>query len=486
MAGQVRVRFAPSPTGALHVGGVRAALFNYLFAKRHGGTFILRIDDTDPVRSRPEHLDQIKASLRWLGLDWDEGPDVGGPHAPYFQSQRSARYAAVAEQLLAAGKAFRCWCSADELEAKRQAAARQKLAPRYDGRCLSLTDAQVDKFKAEGRKAALRFRLPEGAPIVVDDLIKGRIEMPREMFDSFIIVRSDGKPVYNFVSAIDEVDHRITHVIRGDDHLANTPKQMLIAEALGFPLPRYAHMPQILGMDKSKLSKRHGAPSVLDLRDDGFMKEAVLNFLALLGWSYNDKDEIFTLKELEEKFSLDRVGKAPAVFDEAKLYWMNGQYMRKAPAAAIEADLRGRLEAAYGDGARRDPAYTGRVIALLKESLKTLSEVVDQSAFFFADEVAWEDEARVKLAGWPKGKEILTLVSGLIEKTEPFTPEALEAAFRAAADPAGLKFKDLVHPTRFATTGRTAGPSLFHLVEVLGRARCVARIAAAGRSLAAV
>ena len=483
MSDGLRVRFAPSPTGALHVGGVRAALFNYLFARHHGGTFILRIDDTDPVRSKPEHLEQIKASLRWLGLDWDEGPDVGGPHGPYFQSERMGRYGEVAAKLLAEGKAFHCWCSADELEAKRQAAARQKVAPRYDGRCLTLTDAQVAAFKAEGRKPALRFKLPPGHAIVVDDLIKGRVEMPRDMFDSFIIVRSDGKPVYNFVSAIDEVDHKITHVIRGDDHLANTPKQMLIAEALGFALPQYAHMPQILGMDKSKLSKRHGAPSVLDLRDDGFMKEAVLNFLALLGWSYNDKDEIFTLKELEEKFSLDRVGKAPAVFDEAKLYWMNGTYIRKTDPAIIEADLRARIEAAHGEAATRDPAYTTAVIKLLTEGLKTLSEVVDQSAFFFADPMAWEEEAKTKLVGWPKANEILALVTDLITKTEPFTPEALEAAFRAAAEPAGLKFKDLVHPTRFATTGRAVGPSLFHLLVVMGRERCQGRIRAASTIL---
>ena len=390
-----------------------------------------------------------------------------------------ARYKEVADRLLAEGKAFPCWCSAEELEAKRQAAARQKLAPRYDGNCLNLTDAQRAAYQAEGRRAALRFRLPDGPPIVLDDLIRGHIEFPRDMLDHFIIVRSDGKPVYNFVSAIDEVDHHISHVIRGDDHLSNTPKQMLIAQALGFVVPHYAHLPMILGMDKARLSKRHGAQGVLDLRDEGFLKETVLNFLVLLGWSYNDKDEIFTKADLIEKFSLERVGKAPAVFDEAKLLWMNGQYLRKAPVAEVDADLTRRLEAAYGEAARRDAAYTGRVIALLRDGLKTLDEIVDQAGFFFADPMAWDDDAKAKLAGWPRGKEILEAVIALIEKADLFTPEALEITFRAGAEAMSLKFKDFVHPARFATTGRTSGPSLFHLLEVLGRDRCLARLRAA-------
>ncbi len=490
MADQVRVRIAPSPTGSLHIGNVRAGLFNYLFAKHHGGVFILRIDDTDAARSKPEHVENIKESLRWIGLDWDEGPDVGGPFAPYFQSQRMDRYRESADRLLAEGKAFHCWCSAEELEAARQSAARQKLPPRYDGRCLALTPAQLEKFKAEGRKPAVRFRLPDGPPIVVEDLIRGRVEFPRDMLDHFIIVRSDGKPVYNFVTAIDEVDHRITHVIRGDDHLSNTPKQMLVAQALGFGTPRYAHLPQILGIDKARLSKRHGSQGVLDLRDEGFLKEAVLNFLALLGWSFNDADEIFSKQELVEKFSLDRVGKAPAVFDETKLYWMNGMYLRKLPAAQVEGDLRARIAAAYATpltasgvplqaGAAADAAYVGKVIGLLKEGLKTLNEVVDASEFFFTEAVPWQDEARAKLAGWPGIGGILSGVLAATEAAEPFTPEQLEADFRAGSAAAGLKFKDWVHPTRFALTGRVVGPSLFHLMEVLGRPRCVERLKAA-------
>jgi len=483
MADQVRVRIAPSPTGSLHIGNVRAGLFNYLFAKHFGGVFVLRIDDTDAARSRPEHVENIKESLRWVGLNWDEGPDVGGPYAPYFQSQRMDRYKETSDRLLAEGKAFHCWCSAEELEASRQSAARQKLPPRYDGRCLKLTAAQVEKFKAEGRKPALRFRLPDGPPIVVEDLIRGRVEFPREMLDHFIIVRSDGKPVYNFVTAIDEVDHHITHVIRGDDHLSNTPKQMLIAEALGFSIPKYGHLPQILGIDKARLSKRSGSQGVLDLRDDGFVKEAVVNFLALLGWSYNDSEEIFSLPELIEKFSLDRVGKAPAVFDETKLYWMNGLYLRKMPAAELDGDLRTRIAAAYATPAAGDAAYVGKVIALLTEGLKTLNEIVPAAEFFLADTVRWDEDAKTKFAGWPKIAEIIAGVTAAVGKTEPFTAEKLEADFRAGAEAAGLKFKDWVHPTRFALTGRVVGPSLFHLMEVLGRERCVERLNATLASL---
>ncbi len=488
MSDSVRVRIAPSPTGSLHIGNVRAGLFNYLFAKHHGGTFILRIDDTDEARSKPEHIETIKNSLRWVGLDWDEGPDVGGPYEPYFQSKRFGRYAEAAKQLLDEGKAFRCWCTAEELEAKRQVAARLKQAPRYDGTCLHLTPDQQKAHEAAGRKSALRFKVPEGPPIVLDDLIRGRVEFPREMFDHFIIVRSDGKPVYNFCTALDEADHRITHVIRGDDHLSNTPKQTLIMEALGIAPPKYAHLPQILGIDKARLSKRHGSQGVLDLRDDGYLKEAVINFLALLGWSYDDKTELFTKQELIEKFDLGRVGKAPAVFDEAKLEWMNGQYIRSMPAEALDAELTARLNTAAGDQ-NLDPKliadgpYRSAVFALAKDSLKTLSEIVPLTDFFFRETVVWQDDAKAKLAGWPKAAEILAAIADILKSVEPFTAATIEAAFRAKAESLGLKFKDLVHPARFAVSGRAVGPSLFHMLEVLGRERCAARLTAAGGML---
>lgn len=485
----VRVRIAPSPTGSLHIGNVRAGLFNYLYAKHHRGTFILRIDDTDEARSKPEHIETIKNSLKWVGLDWDEGPDVGGPYEPYFQSKRFGRYAEAAKKLLDEGKAFKCWCTAEELEAKRQVAARMKQAPRYDGTCLHLTDDQTRAREAEGRKSALRFKVPEGPPIVLEDLIRGRVEFPRDMFDHFIIVRSDGKPVYNFCTALDEADHHITHVIRGDDHLSNTPKQTLIMEALGIDPPRYAHLPQILGIDKARLSKRHGSQGVLDLKADGYLKEAVVNFLALLGWSYDDKTELFTMPELIEKFDLARVGKAPAVFDEAKLEWMNGHYIRSMPAASLDTELTARLNAAAAEHHLdlkliADGPYRSAVFALVKDSLKTLADIVPMTDFFFRETVVWDEDAKKKMAGWPRGREILEAISGIVTTAEPFTAAGLEVAFRAMAETKGLKFKEVVHPARFAVSGRAVGPSLFHMLDVLGRERCVVRLAAAGQDTA--
>ena len=482
---EVRVRFAPSPTGNLHVGGVRTALFNWLFARHEGGKFILRIDDTDPERSKKEYLDNILEAMKWLGLDWDEGPEVGGPYAPYFESQRMDRYRAALDGLLSSGDAFKCWCTEADIDEMRRQAAIQKKPPRYNGRCLNLSASERAKLEAGERKPVIRFRLPDGPPVVLDDVIRGKIEFPRDMLDHFVIARSDGKPVYNFTTVLDEVDLHITHVVRGDDHLSNTPKQMLMAGALGFNPPRYAHLPQILGMDKARLSKRHGAAAVIDLREDGFLPGAVLNFLALLGWSFNEKDELFTLGELVEKFSLERVGTAPAVFNAEKLEWMNGVYIRKMPVEKLEADLAARLKAAfagnedYDQGLVGDAAYAGKVIGLLKDGLKALAEVADQADFFYRKEVKWEDDAKVKLASWPKAWEIMKAVLALAEKTEPFTPEALEAAWRTGASSAGLKFKDFVHPTRFALTGRSAGPSLFHLMQVLGRQTSISRLRSA-------
>ncbi len=473
----VRVRFAPSPTGVLHVGGVRTALFNWLFARHNKGVFILRMDDTDAVRSRDEHIKNIQESLKWLGLDWDEGP--------LFQSERLDRYREVGEKLLKEGKAFRCYCTAEELEAKRQAAARQKRAPRYDGTCLDLSDEQEAKFVAQGRKPAVRFRLPEGPAIVLDDLIRGKMTFPRDMLDHFILLRSDGKPVYNFTCAVDEMDHQITHVIRGDDHISNTPKQMLVAQACGFPLPKYAHLPQILGLDRARLSKRRGAPGVLELREEGYLKEAVINFLVLLGWSFNEKDEIFSLDELVEKFDLARVGSSPAVFDEQKLLWMNGLYIRNADPAVIDREIGWRLAEAHPKGLGEDADYVARVSALLRESLKTLNEAVPAGGFFFEKDPEWDQAAKDKLGKWPRAGEILEQVEAIVSSAEPFTPDELEKRFRAGAEGAGLKFKDYVHPTRFATTHRTAGPSLFHLLEVLGRERCLDRIRAARKLLPA-
>ena len=485
MTEKVRVRFAPSTTGNLHVGGVRTALFNWLFARHVGGIFVLRIDDTDPERSKKEYLDNILEAMKWLGLNWDEGPGVGGPYAPYFESERMDRYKLMLDQLLAGGKAFKCWCNPAEIDEMRRQAAMQKRPPRYDGHCLNLKEGQREAYEREGRQPVIRYRLPEGPAVVLEDLVRGRIEFPRDMLDHFVIARSDGKPVYNYTTVLDEADLHITHVIRGDDHLSNTPKQVLLGEAMGFAPPKFAHLPQILGMDKARLSKRHGAAAVLDLRGDGYLPGCVLNFLALLGWSYNEKDELFTLQELVEKFTLERVGTAPAVFNSEKLEWMNGVYIRKMPADDLTADLSARLKEALGgkDGYDQalvaDANYTGQVVTLLKDGLKVLAEVVDQGDFFFRKEVDWEEATKAKFMAWPKVGEILGTASVLAGKIEPFKSDLLEAAWRAGSAEGGYKFKDFIHPTRFALTGHSSGPSLFHLMEVLGRERCLARLASA-------
>lgn len=460
-------------------------MFNWLFARHVGGVFVLRIDDTDPERSKKEYLENILEAMKWLGLDWDEGPGVGGPYAPYFESERMDRYNTMLEQLLAGGKAFKCYCNPAEIDEMRRQAAVLKRPPRYDGHCLALKDSEREAYEREGRKPVIRFRLPEGPGVVLDDLVRGRIEFPRDMLDHFVIARSDGKPVYNFTTVLDEADLHITHVIRGDDHLSNTPKQVLLGEAMGFAPPKFAHLPQILGMDKARLSKRHGAAAVLDLKGDGYLPGCVLNFLALLGWSYNEKDELFTLKELAEKFTLERVGTAPAVFNSEKLEWMNGVYIRNMPADELQADLSARLKEAFAGKQEYDQALVGdagfnrKVVALLKDGLKVLAEVVDQGDFFYRKEVDWEEATKAKFLGWPKVGEILASASAIAGKSEPFSAEVLEAAWRAGAGAGGFKFKEFIHPTRFALTGHSSGPSLFHLMEVLGREKCLARMAVA-------
>ena len=492
MAEKVRVRFAPSPTGNLHVGGVRTALFNWLFARHMGGVFVLRIDDTDPERSKKEYLENILEAMKWLGMDWDEGPGIGGPYAPYFESERMDRYREVTAKLLAEGKAFKCWCNPAEIDEMRRQAAVLKRPPRYDGHCINLKDSDREAYEREGRKPVIRFRLPEGPAVILNDLVRGRIEFPRDMLDHFVICRSDGKPVYNFTTVLDEADLHITHVIRGDDHLSNTPKQMLLGEAMGYAPPLFAHLPQILGMDKARLSKRHGAAAVLDLRGDGYLPGCVLNFLAMLGWSFNDKDELFTLKELAEKFTLERVGTAPAVFNSEKLEWMNGVYIRNMPADELQADLSARLKAAldgrdeYDQALVADAQFTGQVANLLKDGLKVLAEVVDQGEFFYRREVEWEEATKAKFLAWPKVGEILAAVTALTKKSEPFKSEVLEAAWRAESVAGGYKFKDFVHPTRFALTGHASGPSLFHLMEVMGREKCLTRLALAASEIKAV
>jgi glutamyl-tRNA synthetase len=457
----VRVRFAPSPTGHLHVGGARTALFNWLFARHHGGTFILRIEDTDRSRSTEEHLAAILDALRWLELDWDEGPPAPG----YRQTERLDLYRAQAGRLVASGHAYYCDCPPAQLEAERKAAEARKETFRYSGRC-----------RARGLTAgALRLRIPDTGATVVQDLIHGPVVFDHQQLDDWILVRTDGTPTYNFCVVVDDVDMRISHVIRGNDHLSNTPKQVLCYEALGYPVPAFAHVSMILGADRARLSKRHGATSVQAYREQGILPEALVNYLARLGWSHGDQ-EIFTRAELVERFDIKDVSSSGAVFDQAKLEWLSQEYIKASDGARLAALVRPFLaEAAL---AAPDDVRLGAMLGTLRERARTLREMVEVGRFYFERPASYEPAARAKLFT-AAGVERLGLLTERLQTVEPFTAPALEALYRELAAALGLKLVDLAQLTRLAVTGRTASPPLFDVLALLGREEVVTRLRAA-------
>jgi len=482
----VRVRFAPSPTGHLHVGGARTALFNYLFARRRGGAFVLRVEDTDAARSSDEFLDSILAALRWLGLCWDEGPEVGGRHGPYRQSERREIYDRYIKELLAKGAAYECFCTPEELDVRKEKMRAAGLAPRYDGRCAALSPRARDEMRAAGLKPCLRLRMPRDADLSFDDVIRGRVEIKPEDLDDFVIARPDGSPTYNFVCVVDDTTMAITHVIRGEDHISNTPRQLAVYRALGLTPPAFAHLPLLLGPDKSRLSKRHGAKAAVEYRDEGFLPEALVNFLALLGWSYDDEREIFALDELVEHFALERVAKKGAVFDVEKLKWMNGVYIRGLPPAELFARARPWFKAAglVGDADDDRATLAAAALALEQEKMKTLAEAPGLVDFFLRDDFAYDEKAARNLAQLPGGAATLSDVGRLFRAAEPFTAEELEAGVRGLAAGLGVAAGKLIHAIRTALSGRAAGPSLFHMAELLGRERAAARLARAADFLA--
>jgi glutamyl-tRNA synthetase len=457
----VRVRFAPSPTGHLHVGGARTALFNWLFARHHRGAFILRIEDTDRARSTDEHLDAILDALRWLGLDWDEGPPAPG----YRQSERLDLYRAAAERLRAAGRAYYCDCPPQQLEAERKAAEARKETFRYSGRCR-------DRRLTAG---ALRLRIPDEGATVVHDLIHGPVEFDHRQLDDWILVRTDGTPTYNFCVVVDDVDMRISHVIRGNDHLSNTPKQVLAYEALGEPVPTFAHASMILGPDRARLSKRHGATAVQAYREQGVLPEALVNYLVRLGWSHGDQ-EIFTRAELIERFDIKDVSASGAVFDQAKLEWLSQEYIKAASGPRLAALVRPFLTEA-GLTAPED-ARLAPMLETLRERAKTLREMVEVGRFYFERPARYEDPARAKLLT-PTGAERLGLLIERLSRVEPFAAPALEGLYRELVASLGLKLVDLAQLTRLALTGRTASPPLFDVLALVGRAEVLARLRAA-------
>jgi glutamyl-tRNA synthetase len=474
---QPRVRFAPSPTGYLHVGGARTALFNWLYARRHGGAFVLRIEDTDVERSSEDMVTGILDGLTWLGLDWDEGPRLGGPHAPYFQSERLERYQAAVATLVADGHAYYCFCSADGLREERQQAESRGEAWRYDRRCLSLPARRVAALVADQAPRAVRFRVPAGATSF-DDAVHGPIEFDGANIEDFVILRSDNHPTYHLSVVVDDVDMAITLVIRGDDHVSNTPKHVLLFEAMGAPVPRFAHVPLILGADKKRLSKRHGATSVMEYQRQGYLPAAMVNFLALLGWSPGDDRELMSRNELVASFGLEGISGGNAVFNVEKLDWMNGQYIARLPGEHLAEAARPLLvEAGFASNDLvAQPASLARLLELLRPRAKRLSDFVDLAAPLLADPVAYEAEAVTKHLSTPGLAAHVAALAMRLRALEPFDEVQTEAALRETAAARGVKAGALIHATRVAVTGRTTSPGLFEVLAWLGRDRTLARV----------
>ena len=462
----VRTRFAPSPTGALHVGGVRTALFNYLLARHCGGQFILRIEDTDRTRSTQESVEEILAAMRWLELEWDEGP--------FFQTERLPLYQAAVEKLLARGLAYPCTCSPEELEARREAAQAAGRAPTYDRHCRP----GFGPGPTPGAPAAIRLASPTSGETVVEDLVKGRVVFQNADIEDLIVARSDGTPTYNLCVTVDDLEMRITHVIRGDDHLTNTPKQVLIYQGLEGELPAFAHLPQVLGMDGARLSKRHAATAVVSYREQGYYADALLNFLARLGWSHGDQ-EIFRRDELVAAFSLEHVGKSAGVFNLEKLEWLNFQYLKERTPEQLAHDIRPFL-AARQLPCPGDDAWLGRMAATLRERAKTLVELVDLARYFLVDEIEFDEKAAKKFLTPATAESLRRLAVALAGiPVQEWTNATVETAFRGVLTETGLGMGALAQPVRVATTGGTVSPGIFEVLDVLGRERTLGRLEAA-------
>lgn len=476
---QVRVRFAPSPTGYLHVGSARTALFNYLFARQHQGVFVLRIEDTDLARSTDESVTGILEGMKSLGLEWDEGPEKQGEYGPYFQSQRLDIYREYADQLIESGRAYQCYCSAEELDQMRQEAAELKQDLKYNGRCRNLTENQKQQYIAEGRKPVLRFKTDFTGETIVNDLIRGRVKFENQLLDDFIIWKSDGMPTYNFAVVVDDATMEITHVIRGEDHLSNTPKQIQIYEALNASVPEFAHIPMILGSDKARLSKRHGATSVTQFRDEGYLSGAMINYLALLGWSYDDSQTIFSHNELIEKFSLAKVSKNPAVFDLQKLQWMNGVYIRD---MAVE-ELFGLVLPQWQRAGflPKDPTEAQilkgkQVLTALQERVKLLNELDEAASYFFADKLNYDQKVVEKVLYTDESLDILSYLLPELLELKEYTPEKLQPIIKKAEEKFGVKLGKIMQPIRVAVTGTNVSPSIYDVLTILGRATSCERI----------
>ena len=463
---QVRTRFAPSPTGYLHIGGARTALFNYLFARHHGGKFLLRIEDTDRERSTPEAIQAIVDAMNWLRLDYDEGP--------YYQTERYPLYKEKIQELLAKGKAYPCICTPQELDAKRQLAMKEKRKPSYDGTCRP-PEGVIAPIPT-GKPYTVRFRTPREGTTVVHDAVKGDVVFDNRELDDLIIARSDGTPTYNFCVVVDDLDMAITHIIRGDDHLSNTPRQIQLYRAFGAALPEFAHVPLILGTDKARLSKRHGATSVTAYRDMGYLPEAVVNYLVRLGWSHGDQ-EIFSREELIEMFSLESVGKSAGIFNAEKFLWLNSHYLKTRPPAQLADEIVPYI-LAKGYAVPQDKAWLQKMIRPLQERAKTLVELVEAAGYFLKDDIVLDEKAATKFLT----RDIAAPLQSLIQKLaalDDFSESNIEQAFAEVLQQAGLAMGKLAQPVRVALTGSTVSPGIHEVIAVLGKDRTLRRLRAA-------
>ena len=475
---EVRVRFAPSPTGYLHIGGARTALFNWLFAKKNGGKLVLRIEDTDTERLKEDSVSQILTSLKWLGLNWDEGPEIGGSVGPYFQSDRLPLYSEVAERLLKEGKAYYCFCTTEQLEAEREKQRQAKQPFRYARTCRDLSEEEVSKRIAAGEPHSVRIKIPKDGNLVVHDLIHGDVNFDLTQFDDFVIVKSNGMPTYNFAVVVDDHLMGISHVLRAEEHLSNTPKQVLLYEACGFETPKFGHMPMILAPDRSKLSKRHGATSVEDFRKQGYLPQAIINYLALLGWAPGNEEEIFTLEEACSQFELEKMSKKAAVYDTKKLTWMNGQYLSLLPLATILPEVKPFfVESGLCDEAwlNANAEHFAQIVDVVRVRVKTLQEVVEAADYFFKDVAEYDAKGVAKHFGSGTAELLQACIDGL-NKLDTFDIVTIEALYNEIAADRQLALGKVVHPTRLALTGRTVSPGLFDVMVLLGKEKTIERL----------
>ncbi|MFC1864400.1 glutamate--tRNA ligase [Chloroflexota bacterium] len=482
MNNSVRVRFAPSPTGYPHVGNIRTALFAWLFARHHGGSFIVRIEDTDVARKVEGAVEAILDSLRWLGLDWDEGPEVGGKYGPYFQSQRLELYQYAAQQLISQGDAYYCYCSPQRLEEMRADQVRRKQPPGYDRHCRDLSEEVWAEKAADGIRSVIRFKTPLDGQTRFNDLIWGEVKFENNTLDDLVLLKSDGYPTYHLANVVDDHHMEISHVIRAEEWLSSTPRHVLLYQALGFEPPQFAHQPMLLGADRSKLSKRHGAVSITEFQTQGYLPEAMLNFLALLGWSLDDKTEIMSRQQLIDNYSLERVSRTAAIFNRDKLDWMNGVYIRSLSLEDFTRQALPFLDSGLPPEVERplSTEYIRQIMPLVQERAKTLAEVPDLVQFFFVDQLDYDASLLVgKNMTQEQALSALRVAGEKLEQLKLFDTESLEALLRPLAAELGLKTGQLFGTLRTAVTGRTAAPPLFQTMAVLGKERCLRQIEAA-------